>query len=103
MPQLYREFLLQRHRRHARREARSRRVADGLKQDRYSFRSDLTEGLADAARTIAAESERDATKAAKGFYQTSIGYLARKQVEAFEQERDERIRLARQQIGKPRR
>jgi len=58
-------------------------IADGLKQGSqgkrrasgYSFRSDPTEGLVDAAREIAQEAEFDAAETAAGRGKTSVGYL----------------------------
>jgi hypothetical protein len=82
-------------------------VADGLKQNyqgkrtasEWSFRSDPTAGLVDAAREIAAEAERDAAERERGRVKTSVGYHPPEVAKEYEQERSERLKLASEQIA----
>lgn len=85
----------------------SKEIGDGLAQDYagrrrknggYVFSKNPTPGLIDAAGQIAKEAELDAAEAAAGRVKTSIGYMEPESAEAFEQERQERLKIAREQI-----
>jgi len=81
-------------------------IADGLQIDYqgkragkgYFFRQDPTPGLLDAAREIAKQAELDASERAQGRRRTSIGYLEEETAGAFEQERAERLKLAKEEL-----
>ena len=82
-------------------------IADGLSIDYqgkragkgYFFRQDPTPGLVDAAGKIAAEAELDAAERAAGRRRTSIGYLEEESASAFEQERSERLKIAKERVA----
>ena len=82
-------------------------IADGLAVDykgrsqgggTYFFAEDPTEGIIDAASEVEEEARLDAEAAARGRVRTSIGDLTIEENEWYENERQQRLEVRRQQV-----